>query len=114
MLPVRFLYEIVPNCFAFLPHGDTRNSAKPKNVQLLLTVFILLYFIKRLAVNLLGLLLTACPFLRLNVRLNIIEVTVCEVKLGTLALTSTNGRACIPRRRVMRRISALTSTTGRA
>ncbi len=106
--------KTVTNCFAILLHKDARYPDQFKYTQVRLTMIIVLHTLGLSVVNVLGLLLTACSYIGLNFFLRITDATCCKEKLGTLALTSTSGRACTPRRRVTGRTSALTSTMGRA
>ncbi len=116
MLWTYSLRETVTNCFDVSLRRVPRGPDHVKHLQAYLTMFIplVLYLIGLPAINALRLLLIALSHISLCIFAKATDMTCCAMRPDTLALTSTNGRACTPGIRAAGTTSALTSALGRA
>ncbi len=114
VLRAHALRETVTNCFEVLLRKDALDPDHLRHLQAYLMMIVVLHLLRLPVINVLCLLLIAFSRTSLNIFVKVTDTTCCTVRLDTLALTSTNGRACTPRRRVTGTTSALTSTMGRA
>ncbi len=116
MLWLHSRHVTVTNCFDDLLRKITRDPVlvRSLHVHILMVIALVLHFIEFPAFNALRLHLTVLSHINLHVNAKVTGMTVRATRPDTLALTSTNGCACTPRRRAAVMTSALTSALGRA